>query len=159
LSNAEAALAGREAVSDAAKKAGLIAPAALRLAFEDDDGFGDSTAETTAELDAIGRYVAAAALRPREMTPFLALGLWGQAPDTQLAESRKAFAKGDLEASAAAAEDVAWTWANAESLGQNRTVSIGLIVLAVLFGLAAVIATVRRRRRRRVTMQASRLGS
>ena len=136
LSDAEAALAGREAVADAAEKAGLIAPAALRLAFEDDDGFDDSTAETSAELDVIGRYVAAEALRPREITPILALGLWGQTPDAQLAEAREAFAKGDLEASAAAAEDAAWTWTNAESLGQSRAVSIGLIVLAILFGLA-----------------------
>ena len=90
------------------------------------------------------------------MTPFLTLGLWGQTPDVELAASRSAFAKGDLEASATASDDAAWTWANAESLGQSRAVSIGLIVLAVLFRLALVIATVSRRRRRRVTMQASR---
>jgi hypothetical protein len=157
LSDAEAALAGRDAVTDAAAKAGLIAPATLRLAFEDDDGFGDASAETTAELDAIARYAAAAALRPGEMTPFLTLGLWGQTPDVQLAEAREAFAMGDLDASASASEDVAWTWSNAEQIGQSRAVSIGLIVLAVLFGLALILTTARRRRRRRVTMQARRL--
>ncbi len=160
LSDAEAALAGRDAVADAAAKAGLIAPANLRLAFEDDDGFGDATAETSAELDVIARYAAAEALRPGEMTPFLTLGLWNETPDVELEEARAAFARGDLEASASASEDVALTWSSAESLGQSRALSIGLIALAVLFGLALLIATLgrrRRRRRRRVTMQATRL--
>ena len=66
---------------EAAAEAGLIAPASLRLAFEDDDGFDDATAETTAELDVIGRYVAATRrCDRREMTPFLTLGLWGLTP-------------------------------------------------------------------------------
>ena len=158
LADAEAALAGRDAVTDAAKAAGLTAPATLRLAFEDDDGFADSTAETTAELDVIARYVAAEALQPAEMTPFLTLGLWGQTPEAKLDESRTAFAMGDLQASASASEDAARTWANAEPLGQSRAVSIGLIGLAILVGLAVIIGTLRRRRRRRrVILQARRL--
>jgi hypothetical protein len=157
LADAEAALAGRDAVTEAARAAGLTAPATLRLAFEDDDGFADSTAETSAELDVIGRYVAAEALRPAEITPLLTLGLWGQIPDAQLTESRSAFAMGDLRASASASEDAAGTWSSAESVGQSRAVSIGLIVLAVLFGLALIVGTLRRRRRRHVTMQARRL--
>ncbi len=157
LADAEAALAGREAVTEAATAAGLTAPATLRLAFEDDDGFADSTAETTAELDVIGRYVAAVALQPAEMSPVLTLGLWGQTPDAQLDESRTAFAMGDLEASASASENAARSWSDAESLGQNRAVSIGLIVLAILVGLAVILGTLRRRRRRRVILQARRL--
>ena len=160
LSEAEAALAGRDAVADAAAKAGLVASPNLRLAFEDDDGFGDATAETSAELDVIARFTAAEALRPVEMTPFLTLGLWNETPDVALEEARTAFASGDLAASASASGDVAFTWSTAESLGQSRALSIGLIVLAVLFALALLIATLRRRRRRRrgrVTMQATRL--
>ena len=149
LSDAEAALAGRESVTKAAAQAGLIAPASLRLAFEDDDGFEDATAETTAELDVIKRYVTANALRPTEMTPLLTLGLWGLAPEQELAEARDAFAKGDLAASAAASGYVATTWTDAEAVGQNRAISIGLIVLALIFALAVVIETARRRRRRR----------
>ena len=149
LSDAEAALAGRTSVTEAAARAGLIAPATLRLAFEDDDGFDDATAETNAELDVIGRYVAADALRPAQMTPFLALGLWGLDPEQELAEARDAFARGDLPAAAAAAGYVATTWAEAEGVGQNRAISIGLIVLALIFALAVVIETARRRRRRR----------
>jgi len=149
LSDADAALAGRESVTEAAGRADLIAPASLRLAFEDDDGFDDATAETSAELDVIGRYVTANALRPTEMTPFLTLGLWGLTPEQELAEARDAFAKGDLAASAAASGYVATTWADAEAVGQNRAISIGLIVLALVFALAVVIGTARRRRRRR----------
>jgi hypothetical protein len=149
LSDAEAALAGRESVTQAAEKAGLITPPTLRLAFEDDDGFDDSTAEATAELDVIARYVAAIALRPAEITPLVTLGLWGLTPEVDLAEARDSFASGDLAASAAASEDVATTWASAESVGQGRAISIGLIVLALALALALSIATARRRRRRR----------
>ena len=89
------------------------------------------------------------ALRPVEMTPFLTLGLWGLAPEQELTEARDAFAMGDLAVSAASSDWVASTWANAESIGQSRAISIGLIVLALVFALAVVIATARRRRRRR----------
>jgi hypothetical protein len=149
LSDAEAALAGRESVAQAAERAGLIAPATLRLAFEDDDGFDDATAETSAELDVIGRYVTADSLRPAEMTPLVTLGLWGLDPEQELAKARTAFANGDLVASAAASGYVATTWSNAESVGQNRAISIGLIVLALIFALAIAIEAARRRGRRR----------
>lgn len=155
LADAEAAVVARSTVTDAAERAGLIAPDTLRLAFEDDDGFADTTLEATAELDVIGRYMAAEALRPAEMTPILTLGLWGLTPEAVLASARDAFAKGDLGASAAAADDVAYTWANAESIGQNRAISIGLILLALVMILAMVVTTVRRRRRRRRRRQAS----
>ena len=142
------------------RKAGLIAPANLRLAFEDDDGFGDATAETSAELDVIARYAAAEALATRRDDAVPDARAVDATPDVTLAEARAAFASGDLEASASASEDVAFTWSTAESVGQSRALSIGLIVLAVLFGLALLITTLRRRRRRRrrrVTMQATRL--
>jgi hypothetical protein len=157
LSEAEAALASRASVGKAAADAGLIAPATLRLAFEDDDGFDDSSAEAIAELDVIGRYVAAEALRPAEMTPFLTLGLWSLTPEASLVAARDAFAKGDLAASAAASGDAQQTWAGAETIGENRVISISLIVLALLMALTFAISTVRRRRRRRVIMQARRL--
>ncbi len=157
LDQAEVALASRAAVTADAAKAGLIAPATLRLAFEDDDGFDDASAEATAELDVIGRYVAAEALRPTETTPFTTLGLWGLTPEARLVEARDAFARGDLAASAAASEDVEFTWATAAGIGQSRAISIGLIVLAIVMILALMIQTARRRRRRRIRMQASRM--
>jgi hypothetical protein len=157
LDDAEAALASRAAVTAAASQAGLVAPATLRLAFEDDDGFDDASAEATAELDVIARYAAAEALRPTETTPFMTLGLWGLTPEARLAEARDAFAKGDLAASAAASEDVEFTWATAAGIGQSRAISVGLIVLAIVMILALAVSTARRRRRRRRRMQASRI--
>ena len=155
LADAETAIAARATVTAAADDAGLIAPDTLRLAFEDDDGFADSAAEATAELDVIGRYVAAEALRPVEITPILTLGLWGQTPEVELASARDAFAKGDLAGSAAASDAVAVTWANAASIGQNRAISIGLILLALLMIVVMAVSTVRRRRRRRRSRMAS----
>ncbi len=157
LGQAETALTARDQVTAAVKDAGLIAPATLRLAFEDDDGFDDSTAEAAAELDIIGRYVAAEQARPAEVTPFLTLGLWSLTPETSLAEARDAFAKGDLVASAQASSAAHLAWAQAPTVGQSRAISLALIVLAVLMILALGISTARRRRRRRILMQARRL--
>jgi hypothetical protein len=155
LADAQLAVEARATVSDAAERAGLIAPDTLRLAFEDDDGFADSSAEAAAELDVINRYVVADALRPAEVTPILALGLWGQTPEAVLASARESFAKGDLAGSASASDDVAVTWANAETIGQNRAISIGLILLALLMICLMAVTTVRRRRRRRRIRMAS----
>jgi hypothetical protein len=88
------------------------------------------------------------------------LGLWGLTPEQELAEARDAFAKGDLAASAAASGYVAATWADAEVVGQNRAIGIGLIALALIFALAIIIGTARRRRRlRRRRMATPHLGS
>jgi hypothetical protein len=94
------------------------------------------------------------------MTPLVTLGLWGLTPEQELAEARDAFAKGDLAASAAASGYVAATWADAEVVGQNRAIGIGLIALALIFALAIIIGTARRRRRlRRRRMATPHLGS
>jgi hypothetical protein len=159
LTDAEAGLAGRASVSAAAEGAGLTLPPNLRSAFEDDDGFEDAKAETAAELDVIGRYVAAEALRPVESTPLLTLGLWGLTPEARLEEARAAFTKGDLAASARASDDVASTWRFAGAIGQSRAISIGLIVLAGFMILALAASTWRRRRRRRLRIQPTRIRS
>lgn len=157
LDQAAAALSDRAQVTAAAAAADLIAPAGLQLAFEDDDGFEDAAAEAAAELETIRRYTDAAALRPAAMTPFLTLGLWGETPEADLAAARDALARGDLEASVAASGEAAASWAHAESVGQGRAFSIGLLVAAALLALALIVASFRRRRRRR-RLQGHRLG-
>jgi hypothetical protein len=147
----------RSKVEKAASDAGLVAPTALREAFEDDDGFDDAIAEGGAELQAIDHYVAAVAKRPVEMTPMMQLGLMGQTPDAELASARDAFARGDLGASAEASDQAAASWVNAEPSGQARAFSIAAIVVALLFFFALVIVGFRRGRRRRRRMQATRL--
>lgn len=147
----------RGEVEAAVGRAGLTAPASLRSAFEDDDGFDDAMAEGDAELVAVERYVAAVSQRPAAMTPLMTLGLWGETPEEDLLAAKGAFAAGDLETATAAADEAAASWTNAESMGQGRAFSIGTIVISLLFILSLMIVTFRRRRRRRVRMQASRL--
>jgi hypothetical protein len=148
----------RARVETAAADAGLTAPVALREAFEDDDGFDDAVAEGGAELQAIDHYTTAVGHRPAGSTPLMQLGLVGQTPETDLALARDAFSRGDLAASAEAADEATAAWLNAEPSGQGRAFSIASIVIAVLFFLALVLVTIRRgRRRRQNRMQAHRL--
>ena len=96
--------------------------------------------------------VDAAALRPAESNPFLTLGLWGLTPDVDLAAARDALARGDLEGSIGASDRAAATWDGAEATGQGRAISIGLLIAALVVGLATMLLVVRRRRRRRPAM-------
>lgn len=148
IEGAGSVLALRKRVEDAANAAGLTAPATLRDAFEDDDGFDDALAEGAAELQAIEHYTDAVAQRPAETTPVMALGLIGQTPEAQLAAAREAFARGDLAASAQAADHAAASWLDAEPSGQRRAFSITAIVVALLFVLTLIVVSLRRRRRR-----------
>ena len=154
---ATSVLALRAKVEAAASSAGLSTPAALREAFEDDDGFDDAIAEGGAELQAIDHYVAAVAKRPVETSPLMQLGLMGRSPEADLASARDAFARGDLGASAEASDEAAASWVNAEPSGQGRAFSIATIVVALLFFIALVFVGFRRARRRRKRMQATRL--
>ncbi len=90
IDTAETVLAQRAEVEAAAADTDLILPATLQLSFEDEDGFDDATAEAVAELDVIGRYAEAVALRPPASTPIMALGLWGETPDVDLDTARDA---------------------------------------------------------------------
>lgn len=156
LDGAGAALEARAEVEAAADAAGLVPPASLRSAFEDSDGFEDAAVEARAELDTIARYEAAVALRPGEVTPLIALGLWGETPELELTAARAAFARGDLQAAQESSGTAAAVWGGAASLGQDRALSIAAIVLALVMLIALAITNVTRRRRR-VTMQATRI--
>ena len=148
LDQAAATLRSRAQVEAAADAAGLIAPAGLRLAFEDADGFDDAAAEATAELTTITAYTDAVAARSTQTGPFTELGLWGETPDADLVAARDALATGDLKASLAASAEAEASWSAAESVGQGRAVSIALLVVAGLLAIAIVLAALRRRRRR-----------
>jgi hypothetical protein len=157
LDGAAAALEQREAVESAAADAGLIAPDALRTAFEDDDGFDDALAEADAELAAIDAYADAAALRPAELSPILALGLWGLTPDIDLETARDALARGDLTGSVAASSSAATAWGEADGEGQGRAISLGLLAAAVVVGVLTVLLMFRRRRTRHRRAMAHRI--
>jgi len=157
MDEATAVLDLRERVEAAAADAGLAAPATLRQAFEDDDGFDDALAEGGAELQAIERYTDAVTKRPAETSPLMALGLVGATPEADLVTAREAFARGDLAASAEAADRAAASWLDAEPAGQRRAFSIAAIIVALLFIVALFVVSVRRRPRRHTRMQATRL--
>ncbi len=159
LEDARAVLAARAEVAAAAAASDLIVPDDLRGAFEDDDGFEDAMAQAGAELDLIGQYTATEALRPAEVTPLLALGLYGTTPEADLVAARDAFAGGELEDASRSLAAAAAVWSGAESVGQTRAISIALLVLAAVLGLAILVAAIRRRRRRRSRMHATRLRS
>jgi hypothetical protein len=152
LHAADHAVDGRAQVDAAARAVGLSVPPTLQAAFEDDDGFDDSIAETRAELEAIARYAEALAVRPPtgSDSPYLLLGLWGETPEVDLAEAKEAFAAGDLAASVSASTDAAATWAGAEELGRGRAISIALLALAAVLALLLVLSARRRRRARRM---------
>jgi hypothetical protein len=157
IDGAEGALVLRADVERAAAKAGLIAPSALRLAFEDDDGFDDTTDEASAELQSIERFVAAVGSRPAQLTPIVALGMWGETPEADLGVARDAFARGDMAASARASDEAAASWANAESIGQARAFSFATLAVFALMVLGLFVTTFRRRRRRRRLRMARRI--
>jgi hypothetical protein len=148
IGDAEAVLGRRTEVEKEAHDAGLVAPAALRVAFEDDDGFDDATAEASAEIQTIERYVAAVAHRPTELSPIAQLGMWGESPEADLVAAREAFARGDLPASALASDEAAASWSNAEQIGQGRAFSLAAIAVFALMALGLFLVTFVRRRRR-----------
>ncbi len=149
LADATRILDQRAAIGRAATSSGLTPPDALRIAFENPDGFARATQEAAAEVETIHRYDAAAATRPAAPDPLQALGLWGATPDAELDQSRALFATGDLSGSVASAAMAAAFWSGAEDLGRGRLISIVALTLAALLALALIVAWLRGRRRRR----------
>jgi hypothetical protein len=161
LDAAERALDDRDTVLAAAAPAGLTPPPTLRAAFEADTGFTAVGAESDAELATIGAYGEAAATRPTTVDLVEEVGLWGAAPEVDLARAKTAFADGKLRDSVEASSSARQAWLDASDLGRKRVMSMLAAAVAALVGLALLLATVRRwtrrRRRRRRLPQAHKL--
>jgi hypothetical protein len=161
LDAAERALDDRDSVLAAAAPAGLTPPSTLRAAFEADTGFTAVGAESDAELATIGAYGEAAATRPTTVDLVEEVGLWGAAPEVDLARAKTAFADGKLRDSVEASSSARQAWLDASDLGRKRVMSMLAAAVAALVGLALLLATVRRwtrrRRRRRRLPQAHKL--
>jgi hypothetical protein len=149
LGEARGALDKRAEVAAAATRAGLIPGEALEIAFEGDDGFADSMAQAEVELETIGRYADAVAVRPAEPDLLQQLGLWGTTPEAEVERARVAYESGDLVTSADASGMAFATWSQATELGRSRLVSIAAITAAVLLGLLLIVAAIVSRHRRR----------
>ena len=149
LDEAAAVLEQRDAIARAAADADLTPPDNLRAAFEGNDGFDDARAEIDQQLDVIDRYADAVALRPVNPDVFTQLGLYEETPEADLEEAATAYAAGDLDGSAAAADEARLTWISAADVGRTRAVVIALIAIAILLLVVLSIAAIVRLRRGR----------
>jgi hypothetical protein len=148
LDDATKILDQRTAIAARATTSGLTTPTTLQTAFESPDGFASATLEATAELEAIGRYDAAAALRPATVDLVQTLGLWGTTPERDLDQARAQFATGDLTASVNAAASAEAIWSSAEDIGRGRLISIVVLIVALLLAVVLFAVWLRGRRRR-----------
>jgi hypothetical protein len=149
LDGAATILAGRDEVAVAAAAAGLTPSDTLEIAFEDEDGFADATTDIQTQLEVLTRYEAAAALRPTDPSPLMALGLWGTTPEQSLADAAAAYELGDLPSAATAADTAAAIWSDAVRVGTGRAGSLFALLLAAIIAITMLLTSIRRRRRRR----------
>ena len=149
LTHARAVLDQRSAIATQAAAAGLTVPTTLETAFEANDGFAGATLEATAELEAIGRYRDAIAARPVGFDAIHEVGVWGTAPEADLARARALFASGDLSGSVTAAAAAAATWTGADEMGRARLLGSGGLVLVLLIAIGLFAMWLRGRRRPR----------
>jgi len=149
LDGAARALDDRDAVAAAASAAGLGVPDTMRTAFEGPRGFAAASAESGAELVAIGSYREAAASRPAAPDSLETIGLWNADPAGALDRAAAAFTSGDLRGTVEASSLARATWATARDVGRNRVVAVGASLAAVLLGTWLLFRWFRDRRVRR----------
>jgi hypothetical protein len=145
--DARAILDQRGEIERRATAAGSTVPGTVRESFERPGGFGDAIRMARDESTALDRLEAALAARPAELGPIETLGLWGTSPDDDLARSRSRLAAGDLTGSAEAAAAAATAWASAAEVGRTRLLSLGILTIAGLLGVALLASWLRGRRR------------
>jgi hypothetical protein len=149
LDGANRALDDRDTVASAAAGAGLGAPDTMRAAFEGPRGFAAASAESGAELAAIGAYQAAAGSRPAAPDPLEMIGLWNADPVASLDAAAAAFTAGDLRRTVEASSFAKAIWETARDVGRSRVLAVGASLAAVLLGLWLVFRWFRDRRVRR----------
>lgn len=158
LDDAAQVLTRRAAIESAATVVGLTPPVTLRDAFQGTNGFSAALDEAAAEAETIARYQAALDAEPTAPDLVVQVGLWGAAPQADLANVKTAFAAGDLAAASASADSARSAWASAASVGQGRLVSAAALALALAVALVLLVLGItgdRRRRRRERLLAAS----
>lgn len=145
LADVETVLGERNALQREAGKDGLQLPATLRRDFEA-GRLSDADAEAALELTTVRAIQAATQARLSQPDALQAFGLFGVAPDDDLAAARNELASGDLGQAMAAATSARNDWLSAAGVGRGRLLGAGLLALAlVLFG--SLLWTRRRRPR------------
>jgi hypothetical protein len=158
LDDATTVLDERAQITSEAASAGLTVPNTLRTAFESPDGFAGAAVEANAELAAIHAYTSAVEARRTAADTAEAIGLWGLNPEGDLARAGTLFASGDVSGAVGAAAAAESAWTGAAEAGRARLTSIGILVLALLLGLAIVAIWLRGRRRRVPSLAAAPAG-
>src|SRR6185503_3109144 len=148
IDEADAVLATRRQIEQAAGRLGLPPPATLKTAYEAEKA---DLAPVQALADrqlALGSALADARDRAsRERPPLTVIGLLGHDPDGELAAARAAFSSGDLDAADADLASMNGMLDGAVEAGRERVAVAGLAGAgAIAVGGVAVFAGRRGRR-------------
>ena len=143
LTAADAALDDRDAVTAAAKAAGLEVPRSLQAAFESDAGFAAAATEADAQLATIEAYESARDARPDAPSVVEQVGLWWATPELDIERAATAFGSGDLRASVEASSAAFQAWTGADEKGRSRIATIIGAIVAATIALWLVISTIR----------------
>jgi hypothetical protein len=136
MADAEGVLAQRTQLTALAADVGVALPPTVQQAFEGADTLPAAAAEATAEQATLESIKEAAAANPAQASgappALVAVGMVGTDPAGELATSKTAFTKGDLNTAIAAASAAAADWSSAADRGRGRLISLGLLVVALL---------------------------
>jgi hypothetical protein len=149
MAQARTWLDGRDELLAAIERAGLTTPDRLRDRYRTSGGGADAQDELDAEVAVVAGYADVRAMLSRTPSVVERVGLLGgEAPSSHLAAAATLFAEGDLRGAAEEVDAARARLAGAAADGLVRVISTAA-VLAVLLGLAIVVA--RRRRPRGYT--------
>jgi hypothetical protein len=149
MTEADAVLALRKQVDDAAAALGLEPDRGLKTAYEGaTNGFDAATSLANSELAALTAMADAKAKVETEPDPLARIGLIGEAPAASYAAARDAFSRGDVDAARTSAAAASALVTGAAAVGQGRLI-LAIAVAVALLVLLLIIAIAARRRRRR----------
>ncbi len=157
LAQLRAILAQRDEIASRSATEGTTPPAVLKADFEV-AGLPKAQTEADGELAALRALTSARLARTASGGAARAVALFGSDPDADLAAARKAFARGDLAATASLADEARGIWQDSNAAAQFRIVGVvfallgGLLLLLVILwsrGLLAPAAWPRFRMTRR----------
>ena len=146
LTAAQAALAQRPGLEQAAVQAGVTLPATVHALFEA-GAFDAAVSEAQRELAAIAAIGVADAARSGGPDTLTSIGMIGTDPDHDIVAARAALAAGDAAGAVAAADAAVQARADAWQEGRRRALMVAAALVALVVLGAAIGSRSRRRRR------------